>query len=92
MLLIEAAVLLLIAWEIGRDIWRKRKVRSLLNTAFDFVQRGQKLQALSPQGTYGRKGHTAHSSLQHDKISLRLGIKRLLISWRRVHLKHDGHF
>jgi hypothetical protein len=56
MLVIEAAVLLLIAWEIGRDIWRKRKVRSLLNTAFDFVQRGQKLQALSPQGTYGPEG------------------------------------
>ena len=34
----------------------KRKTRRLLNAVFDFVQRGQKLQALSPQGTYGPEG------------------------------------
>jgi hypothetical protein len=56
MLGIEAAVFLLILWEILRDIWHKRKIRSLLNTAFDFVQRGQKLQAISPQGLYGPEG------------------------------------
>jgi hypothetical protein len=56
MLFVEIAVLLLIAWEIGRDLWRKWKIRRLLDSLFDFVQRGQKLQALSPQGTYAPEG------------------------------------
>jgi hypothetical protein len=56
MLVVEALVLALIAYEIVSPRWHRRKIRRLLNVAFDFVQRGQKLQAISPQGIYGPEG------------------------------------
>jgi hypothetical protein len=49
MLVVEVAVLLLIAWEIGRDIWHKRKMRLRYNALFEHLNKGQQLHWSFPQ-------------------------------------------
>jgi hypothetical protein len=49
MLVIEVAVLLLIAWEIGRDIWHKRKMRVRYDALFERFDKGQQLRFSFPQ-------------------------------------------
>jgi hypothetical protein len=48
MLVIETAVLALIAWEIGRDIWHKRKMRRWHDTLSGLMSKGQKLRWRQP--------------------------------------------
>jgi hypothetical protein len=63
MLAVEVAVLLLIAFEIGAEIFRKRKTKRLSNKAFEFLQRSQLLKgsapktnsACGPKGPHGEK-------------------------------------
>jgi hypothetical protein len=49
MLAVEVAVLLLVAWEIGRDIWHKRKMSARYNALFERLDEGQKLHWSFPQ-------------------------------------------
>jgi hypothetical protein len=49
MLAVEIAVLLLIAWEIGRDIWHSRKMRYRYNALFECLDKGQQLHWSFPQ-------------------------------------------
>jgi hypothetical protein len=51
MLVVEVAVLVLIAWEIGRDIWHKRKMRGRYDELFEYLDKGQKLHWSCPQVT-----------------------------------------
>jgi hypothetical protein len=49
MLTVEVAVLVLIAWEIGRDIWHRRKMRIRYDSLFQYLDKGQQLHWSFPQ-------------------------------------------